>query len=586
MKKIINWLLILAVVCSAVLFTPTEVKAEDLTVSGIPDIVAIGDTFTVKVDVPDNIGGVLYVSYAKDNLKFKTGKGGLMGVFGDNGLLNCNVSFGSPEVEVTFEATSVGDVEFSVYLDEAEYSDTVDKFPTVPKITKKIKVVNEIYSDDNTLSTMYLSQGYISPDFNPNTTTYRTTVEYGVTSVRVTAKPNHAKATIASVTGNENLQVGENTISVVVKAESGATRTYKIIVTRLEKTSETPSDTGATENPGNTENKIEGTDSGFDWSGKDLYFTEAAPESSLIKDFKQETVLIDSLNVPCYKFQKANLVLLNLKNDVDNGTLYVYHPNGGYIYPYIKLEANDVYIIALQPDETVEAPEGYSACTLSIEGKGTVTAYQYQARTASEFYLLYCVNNNGQYGWYQYDTVEGTFQRYSGAAPQITTPGGDTEDTQNSEHDVQANTSNSELAAQLKAEKEKNVILICVFVFVVAVLLVVIFNLILLRRKTDSELEEELSAEELELLEEEISAEADKIVEEIAENEVLSVSETNAEADDEIEIEFYEMAEEMPVEETAEVTEEIEQIKPEPKNVVKKDTAADDGDEDFEFIDL
>jgi len=49
----------------------------------------------------------------------------------------------------------------------------------------------------------------------------------------------------------------------------------------------------------------------------------------------------------------------------------------------------------------------------------------------------------------------------------------------------------------------------------------------------------------------------------------------------------------MPVEETAEVTEEIEeiknveeQIKPEPKNVVKKDTAADDGDEDFEFIDL
>ena len=64
MKKVLNWILILIIASSAVFFTPTEVKAEELSVSGIPSEVLVGNSFTVKVKVPANIGGRLYISYA------------------------------------------------------------------------------------------------------------------------------------------------------------------------------------------------------------------------------------------------------------------------------------------------------------------------------------------------------------------------------------------------------------------------------------------------------------------------------------------------------------------------------------------
>ena len=37
---------------------------------------------------------------------------------------------------------------------------------------------------------------------------------------------------MTSVTGNDSLEVGENTVSVVVTAEDGSTSTYNIVVTR------------------------------------------------------------------------------------------------------------------------------------------------------------------------------------------------------------------------------------------------------------------------------------------------------------------------------------------------------------------
>lgn len=558
MKKILNWILILAIACSAIFISPTEVKAEELSVSGIPSEVLVGNTFTVKVKVPSNIGGKLYVSYAKDNLSFKSGSDG---VYGGNGLLNANVFFNSAEISVTFEALSVGTVDFSIYMDEAEYSDKdpSEGLPTIPRITKSIKVVNETLSDDNSLSIMYLSQGYISPNFSPSTKTYTTTVDYNVTSVRVTAKTSHAKATIVSVTGNENLQVGENTISVVVKAESGATTTYTIIVTRQEKSADVSEEPDTSEN---TESKVEGTDSGFDWGGKDLYFTEAVPESSLINDFKQETVLIDNLSIPCFKYAKADLVLLNLKNDVDGGTLFVYNTANQFIYPFVKLEANDVYVIVLQPDETVETPEGYSLCTLSIEGKGTVTAYQYDARTLSEFYLIYCLNNNGQYGWYQYDSVEGTFQRYAGIPLVEAEPSTESNGSGETSYDDEL-VSDSELAAKLKDAENKTLMMLCIFVFVVAVLLVVIINLILFRRKNNDD----------ELLEEEFEEEYEMESEEASET---------VEEDDEIEIEFYDMSEKI-----EEAVKEVHEDSAETTNEkTKQESSGNNSDDDVEFIDL
>ena len=58
------------------------------------------------------------------------------------------------------------------------------------------------------------------------------TVDYSCSSLAVTANPADSKASVTSVTGNDSLEVGENTVSVVVTAEDGSTSTYNIVVTR------------------------------------------------------------------------------------------------------------------------------------------------------------------------------------------------------------------------------------------------------------------------------------------------------------------------------------------------------------------
>lgn len=87
-------------------------------------------------------------------------------------------------------------------------------------------------SADNSLEVLSLSAGTLSPDFTGKTVQYTATVPNDVTSVTVTATPVNEFATVESITGNDNLQVGTNTIKVVVKAQNGALAQYTITLTR------------------------------------------------------------------------------------------------------------------------------------------------------------------------------------------------------------------------------------------------------------------------------------------------------------------------------------------------------------------
>lgn len=99
--------------------------------------------------------------------------------------------------------------------------------------TKAAEVEQQaVLSDDNSLSSLSLSEGELTPGLQAGRTKYTAVVPNEVTEVEVTAKPSNAKAQIVSVSGNTGLSEGENVISVVVKAENGAEATYKITLTR------------------------------------------------------------------------------------------------------------------------------------------------------------------------------------------------------------------------------------------------------------------------------------------------------------------------------------------------------------------
>ena len=251
----------------------------------------------------------------------------------------------------------------------------------------------------------------------------------------------------------------------------------------------------------------------------------------------------------------------------------------------------------LRPDDA-SASTGHIPCTLSIEGKGVVNAYQINTEeflneksTAlfgaeivfaaeakpTDFYLLYCLNQDGDSSWYQYDSVEGTFQRYSAALYNTAT---------NAKQDEEMNNIMTELAQA----KQMLMIGAIVAVVLLVILLIIIVVLSVKLRKSGDEFyeDDEVQIEFYEMPE--VSVEEPEIAEE---NE------------DEIEIEFYEMPSELKIPDmedllvkeamaeqpASQTVKTVEQSVPQMREAVEQPkrvvTPIDvDDDSDLEFIDL
>ncbi|UZQ50261.1 cadherin-like beta sandwich domain-containing protein [Clostridium kluyveri] len=97
-------------------------------------------------------------------------------------------------------------------------------------------IVTRAKSNDAALKSLTLSSGTLNSAFTGTITSYTAAVGNEVESITVTPIVNEANAAV-TVNGSSpsqavNLNVGENTISILVTAQDGTTKTYTIIVTR------------------------------------------------------------------------------------------------------------------------------------------------------------------------------------------------------------------------------------------------------------------------------------------------------------------------------------------------------------------
>lgn len=86
-------------------------------------------------------------------------------------------------------------------------------------------------SSNANLKSLEIEGQTLSPTFNTSTSSYSLGVENDVTKLNITAEAEDPKATI-SIKGNEDLQEGENTVTISVSAEDGTIKIYEIKVTR------------------------------------------------------------------------------------------------------------------------------------------------------------------------------------------------------------------------------------------------------------------------------------------------------------------------------------------------------------------
>ena len=98
--------------------------------------------------------------------------------------------------------------------------------------TKETNEQQNISDSDSGLAVLRLNHEGISPEFNSNIKEYYFIAHEGISDLEVTAIPNNSNANV-TVSGNNNLQFGKNTINIKVESKDKTnTSEYKIYVTR------------------------------------------------------------------------------------------------------------------------------------------------------------------------------------------------------------------------------------------------------------------------------------------------------------------------------------------------------------------
>lgn len=359
-------------------------------------------------------------------------------------------------------------------------------------------------SSNASLGSLVISAGTLSPEFSAATKDYTATVDYSCSSLAVTANPADSKASVTSVTGNDSLEVGENTVSVVVTAEDGSTSTYNIVVTRR-----------AEDDPENADKQDNWKK--FDINGTEWTMVNDIPEDVVPEGFEHSKTVIDGLEYNTLHGTFGDITLVYLQSESGNG-LFVYDAAQNTAYEFVRINSESHFIVVLLP-KVDDVPEGYNEISLSIEGKGVATAYQTKGEKTDDqtkdFYLVYAMNDNGESGWYTYDSVDGTYMRTELSTPTVAQEENDT--------------TKSELVPGIA---NKYLVLAAILVLIIIILALLLLVVIVKNKKrtANEENDEEDDIKEFDIEENDIEANDDDAQEPAEESQIDEIQESAEES--------------------------------------------------------
>ena len=504
--RFLSSLFAIILMLGCIMIPDTNAQASSLSVGVSASSVKIGDTVTVSITVPAGVSATVNVTYPSGTFSFSSASDTASA---NGGTVSMTIgSYGSRNTKTTgtmkFKAKAAGSATFSASAPIAGNQDG-DRV-SVGGASASVRVKNEANADssnksdsrdnsdasdnnsndnktksaDNSLASLTLSSGSLSPAFKYNVTNYTAEVANDVTSVVVSAKTSNANATVESVKGGENLSVGANKIQIVVKAENGVTATYTITVTRKE-SGDTTDDNEDEPEPDNTDVPQEQC---YDIGGVKMYPSEDGDESQIPEGFALSEITLWEKAYPYWVNDTigSDIGLIYLVDEnKENGAWYRISEASPYeANTFICFKSEYGYIIATPEKMNETAPAGYTSETVNIEGKGVVDAFVKAGD--EENCLIYAVNQDGVYGLYQYDLQDRTYMRYKEASV--------AEDTQVPEEPtIEDNTKVSDLESQ-------NRLLFYAFIVVVAILLIVIVILVVKRRHDGDDYEDDDDYEE------------------------------------------------------------------------------------------
>lgn len=529
MKKLFGCILSL-VMAVMLVFAPAEhVYAQGLGLSVSSSSVAVGKTVKVTVSMPSGYFGTVVISSSDEGVLSN----------GGDGVANIGDAAGYPTSQsFSFTAKGAGSCTIKAYCTVVGDAEGNDAGGTITGASTKVTVTSASSNNDSnsnkdnsgsntgndsdankdnenkeekkssnaSLGSLVISAGTLSPEFSAATKDYTATVDYSCSSLAVTANPADSKASVTSVTGNDSLEVGENTVSVVVTAEDGSTSTYNIVVTRR-----------AEDDPENADKQDNWKK--FNINGTEWTMVNDIPEDVVPEGFEHSKTVIDGLEYNTLHGTFGDITLVYLQSESGNG-LFVYDAAQNAAYEFVRINSESHFIVVLLP-KVDDVPEGYNEISLSIEGKGVATAYQTKVEKTDDqtkdFYLVYAMNDNGESGWYTYDSVDGTYMRTKLSTPTVAQDENDT--------------TKSELVPGIA---NKYLVLAAILVLIIFILLLLLIVSAVKNRRykaVDDEEDDDSDAEDVSnvALDEATDETADEIAEEAVEEPAGEVAEETAE---------------------------------------------------------
>ena len=219
-----------------------------LSIIYVPNVYAAGATITAQ-------GGTMYPGEVKEynitinnitekfeiigiNFKYSSSDTSCLTIVEEKGFLggganNGNYGYATPNVvasgskllSLKVRANKV--CQARINISNVDLSDG-DDIISGNVISNTINVINPPSSNAN-LSSLSVSQGSIS--FNKDNTNYNINVENNVSSINVSGTVEDSLSQVSGL-GNHNLNYGNNKINIIVKSQSGNTKTYTINVNR------------------------------------------------------------------------------------------------------------------------------------------------------------------------------------------------------------------------------------------------------------------------------------------------------------------------------------------------------------------
>ena len=352
-----------------------------------PSSAVVGQNFKVTVTVSgsSSIGSWEY-TLGYDSSKVRLTSGSLHVVDYGNG------SKSSASYTYTFTALTSGSATFKpTNASVLDYTSTNECLSGTGSATVTMKTQAEIeagYSRNNNLGSLSVEGAELSPSFNKDVTEYSVTLPVDTTKAKVLAT---AADSTASITGAGEIDVvdGLNKIEIVVTAQHGEKKTYVINLTVQEL------------DP--VKVKV---------NGKNYTVVR---KSGLVENipvgFAETKIKIENQEVVAYQSELTKLILVALKDDEGQISLFIYDKNKKTYTAFTEVKGAELNLLIL--DKPLKAvPKGFIKTTFK-HNKVTLNGYRLKEDKEGIYYLVYAQSlETGDKDFYLYDKKDGTFQRY------------------------------------------------------------------------------------------------------------------------------------------------------------------------------